>query len=212
MIVAENSITYYADSTARFCEKMKKSELRKAFIAQRKEITPNETAEKSLLILDNVFDYFDFAKMNFVHCFLPIERFNEINTHLIFHKIWQDFRHIQTVVPRVDLQTLEMKSLIYNAETELIENSWNIFEPKHDEFIEAERIDAVFVPLLCADKRGFRVGYGKGFYDRFLKDCRQDCLKIGLNYFPPIEEISDVNEYDVKLDFLVTPEKVIDFQ
>ncbi|MCD9185645.1 MAG: 5-formyltetrahydrofolate cyclo-ligase [Pyrinomonadaceae bacterium] len=190
---------------------MKKSELRKISIAQRKEIAPNETAEKSLLILNNIFAYFDFTKTNFVHCFLPIKRFNEIDTHLIFHKIWQDFPRIQTVVPRVDFQTLKMTSLIYNAETELVENSWNISEPKHDEFIEPERIDAVFVPLLCADKRGFRVGYGKGFYDRFLKDCRPDCLKIGLNYFQPVEEISDVTEYDIKLDFLVTPERVIVF-
>lgn len=190
---------------------MKKSELRKLFIAQRKEITPNEKAEKSLLIFNNVFADFDFAKTNFVHCFLPIERFNEIDTHLFFNKIWQDFPQIQTVVPRVDFQTLEMKSLIYTAETELIENSWNIHEPTHDEFIAPEKIDAVFVPLLCADKRGFRVGYGKGFYDRFLKDCREDCLKIGLNYFEPIEEISDVNEFDIKLDFLVTPERVHGF-
>lgn len=191
---------------------MNKSELRKLFIAERKKIAPNETTEKSLLICNNVFACFDFTKMNFVHCFLPIERFNEIDTHPIFHKIWRDFPHIQTVVPRVDFQMLEMKSLLYNAETELIENSWNIFEPKHDEFIKAKRIDAVFVPLLCADKRGFRVGYGKGFYDRFLKNCRQDCLKIGLSYSAPIEEISDVNELDIKLDFLVTPKKVVNFQ
>lgn len=190
---------------------MKKSELRKLFIAQRKEITPNEKAEKSRLIFNNVFADFDFAKMNFVHCFLPIERFNEIDTHLFFQKIWRDFPQIQTVVPRVDFATLEMKSLIYNAKTELRENSWNIHEPSHDEFIAPEKIDAVFVPLLCADKRGFRVGYGKGFYDRFLKDCREDCLKIGLSYFEPIEEISDVNEFDIKLDFLITPEKVYGF-
>lgn len=211
MIAVKNSITYYADSNARFCEKMKKSELRKLFIAQRKKITPNEKAEKSLLIFNRIFACFDFAKMNFVHCFLPIERFNEIDTHPIFHKIWRDFPHIRTIVPRVDFQTSEMKSLIYHAETELAENSWNIFEPKHDEVIEAEKIDAVFVPLLCADERGFRVGYGKGFYDRFLKDCREDCLKIGLNYFAPIEEISDVNEYDIKLDFLVTIDNIISF-
>lgn len=191
---------------------MKKSELRKLFIAKRKEIAPDETAKKNLLIFNNVFAYFDFAKMNFVHCFLPIEKFNEIDTHLIFRKIWRNFPHIKTIVPRVDFQTLEMKSLIYNDETELSENSWNIFEPNHDEFIEAERIDAVFVPLLCADERGYRVGYGKGFYDRFLKDCRQDCLKIGLNYFQPIKEISDVTKFDIKLDFLVTPERVINFQ
>lgn len=190
---------------------MNKSELRKIFIGKRKEILSSERTEKSRAIFGNIFDYFDFTKMNVVHCFLPIERFNEIDTHLLFHEVWQKFPHIKTVVPRVDFQMVEMKSLVYDAETELHENDWNIFEPKHDEFVEAEKIDAVFVPLLCADERGFRVGYGKGFYDRFLKDCREDCLKIGLDYSSPIDEISDVNEFDIKLDFLVTPEKVYGF-
>ena len=190
---------------------MKKSELRKSFIAKRREISATERTEKSQAISGNIFAFFDFTKISCVHCFLPIERFNEIDTNLIFHEIWQTFPQIQTVVPKVDFQTLEMKSLIYNAETELHENDWNIFEPKHNEFVESEKIDAVFVPLLCADKRGFRVGYGKGFYDRFLKNCRANCLKIGLDYSSPIEEISDVNEFDIKLDFLATPEKVFRF-
>lgn len=190
---------------------MKKSELRKLFIAKREKISPAERAEKSRSIFDHIFANFDFAEMKFVHCFLPIERFSEIDTHLIFHEIWRKFPQVQTVVPRVDFQTLEMKSLVYTAKTELAQNSWNIFEPVHDEFIEPEKIDAVFAPLLCADRRGFRVGYGKGFYDRFLKDCRADCLKIGLSYFAPVEEISDVNEFDIKLDCLVTPDKVYGF-
>lgn len=190
---------------------MKKSVLRKLLIAKRKEISPKDRTEKSRLIFKNVFAHFDFAKLHCIHCFLPIERFNEVDTHLIFHEIWRKFPHIQTVVPRVVFQTLEMKSLIYNIETQLIENSWNIQEPAHNEFIETTGIDTVFVPLLCADKRGFRVGYGKGFYDRFLQDCREDCLKIGLNYFAPIEEISDVDEYDIKLDFLVTPDNILSF-
>ncbi|HQU82895.1 MAG TPA: 5-formyltetrahydrofolate cyclo-ligase [Pyrinomonadaceae bacterium] len=190
---------------------MNKSELRKIFIAKRKEISPSERNEKSRAIFDHIFDYFDFTKMNFVHCFLPIERFKEIDTHLLFHDVWQRFPNIQTVVPRVDFENVEMESVVYDAETELRENDWNIREPVHNIFVEAEKIDAVFVPLLCADERGFRVGYGKGFYDRFLKDCREDCLKIGLDYAAPIEEISDVNEFDIKLDFLVTSEKVYGF-
>ena len=62
------------------------------------------------------------------------------------------------------------------------------------------------MPLLCCDRRGFRVGYGKGFYDKFLSRCRPDCLKIGLSFFEPTEIIADINDYDVKLDYCVTPE------
>lgn len=69
-------------------------------------------------------------------------------------------------------------------------------------------LDAVLVPLIAFDARGFRVGYGKGFYDRFLKTCRADCLKIGLSLFPPVEKIADTADFDVKLDACATPEKI----
>lgn len=190
---------------------MKKSELRKLFIAKRNEITPSERAEKSRAICRRVLPCSFFERASYLHCFLPIERFNEIDTNLIFAEIWKNYPHIQTLAPRIDSATLEMKSLVYDAETKLVRNSWGIDEPAGENAVEAEKIDAIFVPLLCADRRGFRVGYGKGFYDRFLKNCRADCRKIGLGFFAPINEIADVNEFDVKLNALVTPEEIFSF-
>lgn len=184
---------------------MNKSELRKIFLAKQKSLSFDERIEKSRAISEQFFENFDLAKINFLHSFLPIEKFNEIDTNFIFQKIWKDFPHVKTLVPRVDFESFEMKNLLYDAETELLQNAWNIHEPLHDETIETERIDAVLVPLLCFDVRGYRVGYGKGFYDRFLKNCRADCLKIGLSYFAPVEKITDADEFDVKLDFCATP-------
>ena len=69
----------------------------------------------------------------------------------------------------------------------------------------------VLVPLLAFDSKGYRVGYGKGFYDRFLKQCRNDCVKIGLSYFEPIDAINDAGEFDVPLDFCITPQKAYVF-
>jgi 5-formyltetrahydrofolate cyclo-ligase len=74
-----------------------------------------------------------------------------------------------------------------------------------------EEIDLVFVPLLCVDKKGNRVGYGKGYYDKFLKECRRDIIKIGFSYFEPVEKIDDVNRYDVKLNYCITPESFYSF-
>ena len=71
--------------------------------------------------------------------------------------------------------------------------------------------DLIIVPLLAVDAQGHRVGYGKGFYDRFLSKCRPDCLKVGLNYFEPDERIVDVGEHDIKLDACVTPTEVFCF-
>jgi 5-formyltetrahydrofolate cyclo-ligase len=69
----------------------------------------------------------------------------------------------------------------------------------------------VFVPLLAFDKKGHRVGYGKGFYDRFLSDCKPETIKIGLSFFEAEESISAILPSDIRLDFCVTPTEIIVF-
>ena len=95
------------------------------------------------------------------------------------------------------------------ADTETDRNEWLIPEPVEGEIIAPAEIDMVLLPGLCYDRQGHRVGYGKGYYDRFLKTCRPDCVKVGLSYFEPIEEITDVHDGDVMLDFVVTPELTV---
>lgn len=187
---------------------MLKAELRKIYLARQKSLSPEERNERSRQITDRFFQNFDLGKIRFLHCFLPIARYNEIDTKQIFERIRRDFPKIETLVPRVDFHANEIENLRFTPETELIQNQWEIHEPVHDEPVETEKIDLVLVPLLCFDRKGFRVGYGKGFYDRFLKNCRADCLKIGLSYFAPVAEISDAQDFDVKLDFCVTPNQV----
>jgi 5-formyltetrahydrofolate cyclo-ligase len=187
---------------------MLKAELRKIYLARQKSLSPEERNERSRQIADGFFQNFDLSKIRFLHCFLPIAKFNEIDTKQIFERIRREFPNTQTLVPRVDFQANEIENLRFTPETELIQNQWEIHEPSHDELVETEKIDLVLVPLLCFDRKGFRVGYGKGFYDRFLKNCRADCLKIGLSYFAPIAEISDAQAFDVNLDFCVTPDQV----
>jgi 5-formyltetrahydrofolate cyclo-ligase len=190
---------------------MNKRDLRRIYLEKRKTFTPDQIKEKSLQIAGRFFRDFDLSRINFLHCFLPIDKFNEIDTKLIFHRVWFEASHIETLVPRVNFETGEIDNLKFTPVTELVQNAWMIHEPAHNELVESARIDAVLVPLLCFDKRGFRAGYGKGFYDKFLTNCRADCLKIGLNYFPPVEEIADTDEFDVKLDFCITPEETFNF-
>ncbi|HEX8247920.1 MAG TPA: 5-formyltetrahydrofolate cyclo-ligase [Pyrinomonadaceae bacterium] len=187
---------------------MLKAELRKIYLVRQKSLSAEERGEKSRRIAARFFHDFDLRKIRYLHCFLPIEKFAEIDTKPIFRHLWRDFPQIETLAPRVDFHAGEMENLKFAPETELVQNAWQIDEPAHDESVETEKIDLVLVPLLCFDRRGFRVGYGKGFYDRFLSRCRKDCLKIGLSYFSPVDEIGDAHDGDVKLDYCVTPERV----
>ena len=80
----------------------------------------------------------------------------------------------------------------------------------------------IFIMFLCVqlsaqekinqfDLQGNRVGYGKGYYDRFLSKCKEDVIKVGLSFLSPIDCIEDVDFFDKKLDFCITPERVYAF-
>ena len=187
---------------------MTKSELRKIYLEKQKSLSAVEREEKSSQIATRFFASFDLARVKLLHVFLPIERNGEIDTFILIKRLRRDFPQIVTVTSRVDFETMTLESRRFDSETKLVENRWRISEPADGELFENKRIDVCLVPLLCFDERGFRVGYGKGFYDKFLSECRKDCLKIGLSYFPAAEEISDAREFDVKLDFCVTPQAV----
>ncbi len=182
---------------------MFKSELRKIYLTKQKSLLADERNILSKQIADNFFKHFTLANVQNLHIFLPIAKNNEVETKFIYDKIWRDFSHIRTFVPRVCGNKLQ--HLQFTANTQLTQNNWQIYEPIGDKLFAENLFDVVIIPLLCFDKYGNRIGYGKGFYDNFLGKCRKDCLKIGVSYFEPIAEIVDTNEFDVKLDFVVTP-------
>jgi len=101
--------------------------------------------------------------------------------------------------------------LLFDDEVELVDNAFGIAEPSAGEIVEPGEIDLALVPLLAFDQHGYRVGYGKGYYDKFLSQCREDVIKIGLSFFEPVDEIGDINQFDIPLNYCVTPQKVYEF-
>ena len=191
---------------------MLKSELRKIYLEKQKSLTEPERIQLSRQISDLFFDNFDLQKIHFLHVFLSIAINNEILTAFIYERLWREFSEIVTVASRVNFQTMTLDNLPFNSVTKFFKNRWRIAEPPEGDLVKAEKIDLVLVPLLCFDRKGFRVGYGKGFYDKFLSECRPDCLKAGLSYFAPVDEIADTTEFDVKLDFCIAPDRIIEFK
>jgi 5-formyltetrahydrofolate cyclo-ligase len=161
-------------------------------------------------ICERFFENIDLRSVRLVHCFLSLGRLNEIDTSFIISRIWADHPQITTVVPRIDPMAGTLESVTYRDTTELIINDWGIAEPSTDETVDAPDIDAVIVPLLAFDTSGNRIGYGGGYYDRFLAACRPDCLKVGVSYFPPVGRIN-VAEHDIRLDTCITPERAYKF-
>lgn len=190
---------------------MTKIELRKVYLEKRNVLSEDERRFKSRNIAIKFFENVDLVRVKTLHSFIPIAKFNEVDTSFIFEKIWDEFPYIKTVVPRIFGKDGEMENVAIQAISSLKENAWGIREPVGGEIVDATDIDMVLVPLLCFDKKGHRIGYGKGFYDRFLSQCRANCLKIGLSYFPPVGRIIGADEHDIKLDKCISPQKIFDF-
>jgi 5-formyltetrahydrofolate cyclo-ligase len=90
-------------------------------------------------------------------------------------------------------------------------NIWSIPEPEGGVQIQDNQIEVVFVPLLAFDIKGHRVGYGKGFYDIFLKNC-PNAIKIGLSFFEAETTLEDQKAYDIPLDYCITPNQIYHFE
>jgi 5-formyltetrahydrofolate cyclo-ligase len=182
-----------------------KKALRTKYKALRKELTEIEIEEKSLAIANEILKLPIWDKTYF-HLFLSIEEQKEVNTEFILHLLAGKDKEI--VISKSDFETREMTHFLLTDNTKIKKNEYNIPEPVDGLEVPATKIDVVFVPLLAFDKKGNRVGYGKGFYDKFLTECKPETVKIGLSFFDPEELISDVFESDVLLDYCVTPNGV----
>src|SRR5690606_13586233 len=110
-----------------------------------------------------------------------------------------------------DLQSTAMDHYLWEKDHLLEFNKWGIEEPQGGQAILSHQLDAVIIPLLAFDQKGNRIGYGKGFYDRFLSACRPDCLKVGLSFFDPVNDIADAEPTDIPLDYCITAKETIAF-
>jgi 5-formyltetrahydrofolate cyclo-ligase len=187
---------------------MTKAELRQKYKEMRLQLSPGELERFSETIVEMTLTHFQLSEKT-ISLFLPIERQREVNTYLL----WERAMGVGATVgiPKTNFETFEMRHYLFESTDQLELNQKGIPEPKKGKVIAADKFDTAFVPLLAADVKGNRVGYGKGFYDRFLRKCAPNCLFIGLHYFDLEESIEDVLPTDVKLNALVTPNRVVRF-
>ena len=189
---------------------MNKQALRQEYKTRRANLHGHERVKMDDLILLQ-FQQFDYSSIQTVLSYWAIEGMAEPNTHLFSGYLRHMLPDLTIAYPISDTATLQMTAVTINEDTVYQTNQWGITEPKEGEVLDQQQIDLIFVPLLVCDKEGYRVGYGKGFYDRYLANCREDIVKIGLSYFEPIEKITDTNQFDVPLTYCITPQHIYEF-
>lgn len=181
---------------------MIKKELRKLYKQKRKRLTKSEIENFQQKIYAQIFEI-DFSELEKIHIFLSIEKQKEIDTYPIIKFLRSINKTI--IISKSDFSTNTLQHFIFDELTKLEINSYGIPEPINAVEIDVKEIDLVFVPLLISDKQNYRVGYGKGFYDRFLSECKTNVKTIGLNFFTPINIIKDINEFDIPLNKIIYP-------
>lgn len=187
---------------------MKKVELRNKYKALRAQLTIDDIESLSLEIANELLQV-PIWHHSFYHLFLTIEEQKEINTEYILNILAGMDKNI--VISKSNFETNTLENYLLTDNTTLKKSKYNIPEPIDGIPIQNEKIEIIFVPLLAFDKKGNRVGYGKGFYDNFLKTCNEDALKIGLSFFEAEDIIEDTREDDIKLDYCVTPIRLYQF-
>jgi 5-formyltetrahydrofolate cyclo-ligase len=189
---------------------MTKNELRILYKQKRLAISSQQKNKLEDILL------IQFQRLNIgippnIMTYAPFEKFNEFDPQLITDYCL--FKNPGQVLSYsvVDADTNDMRAVIVEEDSIFVKNKYGIGEPESGEEMPATELDLVIVPLLAFDVNGNRAGYGKGYYDRFLKRCREDVLKIGFSFFEAEQPIDDVNELDVPLDFCITPENIYEF-
>lgn len=187
---------------------MSKTALRQKYKALRNSLSENEIEAMSLAVANKLLTLPIWEKTYF-HIYLPITEQKEVNTEFILHLLSGKDKEI--IISKADFTTQSMTHFLLTDNTKIKKNEYNIPEPVDGIIVPSTKIEVVVVPLLAFDKKGHRVGYGKGFYDKFLSECKPEVIKIGLSFFEPEELIEGIFERDVQLDYCVTPHKVYPF-
>ncbi len=187
---------------------MTKSELRTKYKQLRHELSEHDIEELSLGIANQLVKM-AIWEFQYFHAFLPIVEKKEVDTEFILHVLAGKDKEI--VVSKSDFGSMRMRHFLLTDSTKFQKNQYGISEPVDGLEVPFSKIDVVLIPLLAFDKLGNRVGYGKGFYDKFLMECRQNVLKIGLSFFEAEDMIADVWDGDIKMDYCITPKAIYEF-
>ena len=186
---------------------MDKSQIRKQYKSLREGLSKTQIENRSISIANRCLELPIWNKQ-IMHIFLSIENQKEVDTS--FLRTLLQGKDKEIVIPKI-IDSVRLQHFLLTDHTLFKKNSLGIPEPVSGIEIKPSIIDVVFIPLLSFDSKGNRVGYGKGYYDRFLLNCKEDCLKIGLSFFEEEQCVFDVEDTDIPLDFCVTPKQIYQY-
>ncbi|WP_236909113.1 5-formyltetrahydrofolate cyclo-ligase [Clostridium sp. Cult3] len=187
---------------------MDKKVLRKQILDKRSQLTPQEIKEKSKSIENRLFSLVEYKQSNFIFSFISFR--DEVHTHEIIKTSLDNGKRIGVPITVVEPRKL-LVSEIKDFDEELEMGYYDILAPKEEyqRIVSPDLVDLVLVPGVAFDERGYRVGYGGGYYDRFFSGLKRDVVKIGLCYELQISSQVPIDSYDIPVDYILTERRLI---
>lgn len=189
---------------------MIKKTVRKDYLQRRLDIPEEDFQQQTALMAFN-FKKLTFPPVKYLMSYSPLPANHEFDVSVCEDMLKQQNPSMQTTWPRIEEHSTSMEATVVQRGGLFIKNRYNILEPISGQTVAPELLDIIFVPLVAFDEKGFRVGYGKGYYDRFLARCRPDVIRVGFSYFEAIQGIEDLHQFDVPLNYCITPYRNYEF-
>ena len=187
-----------------------KPTLRKVYLEKRKFLSTPVWAARNNDITQLLMDNMALNKVKTLHLFLPISQQKEVDTWAIMDAVKSQYPGIRFAIPKVTSER-QLQHFVFTSPEQLKPSRWGVPEPVTADVVAPEEIDMVLVPLIAFDRLGHRIGYGKGYYDNFLVQCRPDTVKVGLSLSPPLDKIPYLDPHDIPSDFCVNHKKCYRF-
>lgn len=192
---------------------VEKRTLRKARLEERRALlssAPHSIDLASKAIANQLLKALDWANVRHYSVFLPMLHRGEINTWHFIQTMQEVYPNAVACVPVVVGKELKHALLPKNPMEEgaLAASSLGVLEPTSPQWVDNKALEVVIVPLLAFDSKGFRLGYGGGYYDRLLEECAENCVFIGVGMDAAYCESLPSEPHDIPLHYCVTPTKI----
>ena len=174
-------------------------------------LTQEEHTLRSALVCEQAFKLITERQFKNIHLYLPLTKQREVNTTPLFQKLIGTSEH-QVVLPRVNSKSKTLESIAYHSTTKLVAGNFGVTEPSGKDHFDMKNLDVVLVPLISFDRKGFRIGYGGGYYDKFFEQAGDKLIKVGLAITPPLDYIPYSEPHDIPLDFCITHHGIYSFK
>lgn len=184
---------------------MERQELRTSVLNARQQLSTADLREKSTQIVSHLSTLSEWQRARTVLLYVAFR--NEVETRDLIDQAVSEGKRV--LLPVSIKKTRELQLYGVNGSRDLVEGTYGIMEPRRDgEAVSPDQVDLVIVPGVVFDRQGNRLGYGAGYYDRFLERCRKDAARIALAFDLQVVDDLPSEPHDQRIDYIITETKV----